>query len=33
LAAFNRNGILEHYKTVDELKDGLDAFIPEEVIK
>ncbi|KAI8887447.1 hypothetical protein K501DRAFT_321340 [Backusella circina FSU 941] len=26
------NGILEHYKTIDELKDGLDAFIPEEVI-
>jgi hypothetical protein len=27
------NSIIEHYKEIDELKDGIDSFIPEEVIK
>ncbi|KAG1065310.1 hypothetical protein G6F42_026852 [Rhizopus arrhizus] len=26
------NEIIEHYKEVDDLKDGIDSFIPEEVI-
>lgn len=27
------NDIIEHYKEIDDLKDGIDSFIPEEVIK
>jgi hypothetical protein len=27
------NSILEHYKTIDEMKTGLTSYIPEEVIK
>ncbi|KAG2215189.1 hypothetical protein INT46_001465 [Mucor plumbeus] len=26
------NDIIEHYKEIDDLKDGIDSFIPEEVI-
>ncbi|CEP14746.1 hypothetical protein [Parasitella parasitica] len=26
------NDIIEHYKELDDLKDGVDSFIPEEVI-
>ncbi|ORZ26073.1 transcription factor subunit Med10 of mediator complex-domain-containing protein [Absidia repens] len=26
------NSVLEHYKTIDDLKNGLNKFIPEEVI-
>lgn len=27
------NAILDHYKKISDLKDGLDDFVPEEVIK
>lgn len=30
---FNSNSIIEHYKDIDHLKDDIDSFIPEEVIK
>ncbi|KAI8382352.1 mediator complex, subunit Med10 [Blakeslea trispora] len=26
------NSIIEHYKEIEQLKDGIDSFIPEEVI-
>ncbi|KAI9347831.1 mediator complex, subunit Med10 [Pilaira anomala] len=26
------NSVIEHYQKIDELKDGIDSFIPEEVI-
>ncbi|KAI9484236.1 MAG: transcription factor subunit Med10 of mediator complex-domain-containing protein [Benjaminiella poitrasii] len=26
------NSVIEHYKEIDDLKDGIDSFIPEEVI-
>lgn len=29
----NSNSIIEHYKDIDRLKDDIDSFIPEEVIK